>query len=279
MLNIPTYVIYHSADFDGLFCREIARRGLPRATLIGWNYGDPVPVIPEGARLYLLDLSIHELMRHPDLVWIDHHGSAIDEFSPKIEGYRIDGVAACRLAWQWFHRQKHCALPTKSQYVERTVREPYPVQLAGEYDVWDKRNPDAEVFQYGLQGTKLTDHMWNHMFDNQSVEMILRAGEAVRHVKDQENRDCILREGFSIQFEGLTLLACNHPFSGSHLFTAGLTQEHDACMRFHYNGHTWKYSLYHAPGKEHHDLTRIAKKYGGGGHRGACGFVSPTPII
>lgn len=31
-----------------------------------------------------------------------------------------------------------------------------------------------------------------------------------------------------------------------------------------------------APGKEHHDLSVIAKKYGGGGHRGACGFTADS---
>jgi nanoRNase/pAp phosphatase (c-di-AMP/oligoRNAs hydrolase) len=25
-------------------------------------------------------------------------------------------------------------------------------------------------------------------------------------------------------------------------------------------------------GKEHHDLSQIAVRYGGGGHKGACGF-------
>src|SRR5262245_35335691 len=34
-----------------------------------------------------------------------------------------------------------------------------------------------------------------------------------------------------------------------------------------------------APGKEHHDLSEIAKRYGGGGHRGACGFrTSKLPL-
>ena len=39
-------VIYHSADYDGIFCREIAHKFLPDAELIGWNFGDvPLPFI------------------------------------------------------------------------------------------------------------------------------------------------------------------------------------------------------------------------------------------
>jgi hypothetical protein len=58
------------------------------------------------------------------------------------------------------------------------------------------------------------------------------------------------------------------------LFTAGLKPEHDACLGFNWTGKNWRASLYHAPGKEHHDLSLIAVKHGGGGHRGACGFVA-----
>lgn len=42
-----TTVIYHSADFDGIFCREIARKfiGNEDVNYIGWNFGDaPIPV-------------------------------------------------------------------------------------------------------------------------------------------------------------------------------------------------------------------------------------------
>jgi hypothetical protein len=51
-----TTVIYNSADFDGIFCREIARKFLPQAELIGWNFGDPKIPVPKGA-FYILDLS------------------------------------------------------------------------------------------------------------------------------------------------------------------------------------------------------------------------------
>lgn len=153
-----TYVIHHSADFDGIFCREIARKFLPDSELIGWDYGDPVPEIPKDAKLYMLDISIGNsgltnndgLMGHPNLIWIDHHKSAIEKFGNDIPGYRIDGVAACRLAWQWF---MHCALPdhdghelpSKSDYVDRRVFEPLAVLLAGEYDVWDSRPCDTLI--------------------------------------------------------------------------------------------------------------------------------------
>lgn len=37
---MTTTVTHHSADFDGIFCREIARKFIPDAKLIGWDFGD-----------------------------------------------------------------------------------------------------------------------------------------------------------------------------------------------------------------------------------------------
>lgn len=287
-------VIYHRADFDGIFCREIARKFLGEsAEYIGWHYGDAIPEVSSEAQLYMLDISIEALMRHPNLVWIDHHKSAIETYLPAPYqwdavpriAYVIDGVAACRLAWQFFTGFPACGdvncLPNKGHYVNRSVAEPLAVRLAGEYDIWDKRDPRAELFQHGLR-TRDLDAYWVHLLDLDPeapcVEVLLESGRALQYATTRSNESIIKDLGFTIQFEGLTFLACNHARYNSHLFTAGLKPEHDACFGFKYlPSGGWEVSLYHAPGKEHHDLSVIAKKHGGGGHRGACGFRTETP--
>ena len=293
-----TTVIHHSADFDGIFCREIARKFLPEAELIGWDYGNPpIPMPPEG-QVYVLDLSPDCLCDHAALtgtiwnrlVWIDHHKSAIDKYEakgfPKISGYRIDGVAACRLAWQWFmvhHVPQDQELPRKEKFIEREVDEPLAVRLAGEYDIWDKRDPNADLFQMGLRSRNLGPDTWDILLSGPTdpqgdiyVDTLLSAGEGVQFYVREQNESIIKAAGFTIEFEGLKFLACNHARYNSHLFTAGLTPEHDGCFGFAWRDGQWAVSLYHAPGKEHHDLSKIAAKYGGGGHRGACGFRAKT---
>ncbi len=281
-----TTVIHHSADMDGIFCREIARKFLPDATLVGWDYGNPVPEMPPSGdgdhSLYMLDISVDGLMDYPGLTWIDHHKSAMEKYPAAIPGYRIDGVAACRLAWQWFTSEPgvkwfpgaSCPLASKQDFVGRTVSEPWAVRLAGEYDIWDKRDPDSELFQHGLRSEELYPSTWETLLGNHggTVVRLLNQGRALQYAKTQENASIIKASGFSIDFDGLRFLACNAARYNSHLFTAGLTPEHDACFGFRWTGTDWSVSLYHAPGKEHHDLSLIAVKYGGGGHRGACGF-------
>lgn len=283
---MKTYVIHHSADFDGIFCREIARKFLPDAELIGWDYGHDTPNIPDDARLYMLDISIGDtglinqdgLMDHPNLIWIDHHKSAIEKFPSTIPGYRIDGVAACRLAWQWFQfNPDNFPRFDKQAFVERKVVEPWAVRLAGEYDIWDKRDDNAELFQHGLRSEELYPNTWDALLstsvgDEGTVARLLNQGRALQYARTKENASVIKEIGFTLQWEGLTFLACNAARYNSLLFTEGLTPDHDACFGFKWTGNDWSVSLYHAPGKEHHDLSKIAVKYGGGGHRGACGF-------
>ena len=58
--DMKTTVVYHSADYDGIFCREIARKFLPDAELIGWNFGDAhLPQPTSGSGHYVvMDLPI-----------------------------------------------------------------------------------------------------------------------------------------------------------------------------------------------------------------------------
>lgn len=314
---MKTLVIYHKADFDGLFSREICKRALgDTAEYLGWDYGDPLPQIEAGHPVIMVDISVDGLMDHRPLVWIDHHKSAIDKYSPHIPGYRIDGVAACRLAWQWFFGADVCrnplldpcitsiTLPDKQAFVDRKVVEPYAVQLAGEYDIWDKRNPHTDVFQSGLRSIDLTMH-WpallrltkkpsiedvERMMDiGHTIEVapdgtiydpiiytLLANGRILEYTTAEANASLMADVSFELEWEGLRFLAINKPRGNSRTFAAGVKPEHDALLTFYWLRNKWRISLYHAPHRTDVDLSVIATKYGGGGHRGACGFECKT---
>lgn len=292
---MKTTVIYHSADFDGLFCREIAKKFLPEAELIGWDFGDSPVSVPAEGTIFVMDLPVDRIFGMTfggeghlpwleRVIWIDHHKSSIETHNRTIPGYRIDGVAACRLAWQWFeHTPNWCAGTMKDAYVARNVPEPLAVRLAGEYDIWDKRDPRAELFQHGLRSQELTELTWRLLLiDDGSadgvVESLLHQGKVLQYARDQEYKEVIQQQGFDLLFEGLNFLACNsHELDiRSQLFIEGIRDHHDALLGFTWTGSQWRVSLYHITNHEHHDLSEIAKKYGGGGHKGACGFVCAT---
>jgi oligoribonuclease NrnB/cAMP/cGMP phosphodiesterase (DHH superfamily) len=292
-------VIYHSADFDGLFCREIAKRFLPGAELIGWDYGDPKIPFPSEGAVYILDLSPDSLggdtYDSSRIIWIDHHKTAIEKYPATIPGYRIDGVSACRLAWQWFslphfERDEVLPMPLKQDFIDRTVSEPYAVRLAGEYDIWDKRDPNADVLQMGLRSRELSEHDWKMLLSDQvdpaikdtgmdstDSELIcsnlLQAGFMIQAYQNGIDEGS-MKHSFIVEFDGLKFLALNTPQKGSFVFASKDVPEtgHDALLKLNWTGTVWDCSMYHAKGRSELDLSIIAQKYGGGGHKGACGF-------
>lgn len=310
-MKTKTTVIHHSADYDGIFCREIARASIKDCELIGWDFADPpLPVPPEGD-IYIVDLPVDRVFgfdfskcepktSEPGvsdregftnrLIWIDHHKSSIDSHPEDLPGYRIDGVAACRLLWQWFKiRTNGDPLPTKEQFINRSVIEPIAVRLAGEYDIWDKRDPDADLFQYGLRSQEITPSYWNGMFEhdqgpdnamphryNGVVMALLEQGKSVRYAQQTQDKSLVEHRSFIIELDGIKFLCLNTGRYNSLTFESKDVPEtgHDALMGFAFTGKLWTISMYHAKHRTDLDLSKIAVKHGGGGHRGACGFTS-----
>lgn len=296
-----TLVIHHSADLDGLCSREVARRSLgDTADYLGWDYGQPVPDLSTYGVVYLIDISLpREVMAEhaAKLIWIDHHKSAIEAMKDlTIDGYRIDGVAACRLAWQYFHTANYArnkmldpcmTLPEKQAFLDRKVVEPYAVQLLGEYDIWDKRNPDTDPFQLGMQGEK--EPLWSTLFDDAGkhyddqgrptrarfarnlIERIVDRGHAIQAYLDTVNAKIITERGFDVKWEGFLFRALNIARSNSLVFQAAIKPEHDGCLSYFWDGGKWRFSLYGVEHKKDLDLSVIASKHGGGGHKQACG--------
>lgn len=266
--------IFHKSDFDGLCSEQIARKALgDTSDYLGFEYGEDVPDLKPYDQVYMIDISMPvEIMeKHSNkIIYLDHHKSQIDKFSHiLLIGQQIDGVAACRIAWQWFFGDKAAI---KDDYINRNTKEPYCIQLLGEYDIWDKRNKDTDLFQVGLSSVKVVD--WEMAFSKNSSEYaqeIVEKGATIWDYNTVVNAQISKERGFDVDFEGLKFRALNIAKCNSITFEAALQDYHDGCLAYFWNGKKWKFSFYHAKGKEHHDLTKIAVKYGGGGHRGACG--------
>jgi len=299
----------------------------------GYDYGDPTPTpfllgtldpvyegLEGGGRripsvddwaqyedIYIVDLSVDSLMSRPELrekiVWIDHHKSAIDKWDlcgndesvRPFKGLRLDGVAACRLCWQYFNTVGAGSSMILDLYRDRKVEEPLLLTLAGEYDIWNLTDPRALPLQFGLR--TLSDEQLRefakNQFDHQfltagrvgafgnaleleafgALEDLIKTGITIKAYCDKQNREYATDHARTLEWEGLKFCALNIGQRGnSKLLDGGLKPEHQACFAWRYTGDAVMVSLYHVPGHEDIDLSAIAKRYGGGGHRGACGF-------
>lgn len=294
----PILIIYHKADYDGKMSAAVCFYWLcgatGEATMLGWDYGDPLPDISSYARVYMVDISNDLLVpaNKDKIIWIDHHRTAIEKYGNAWDGIRIEGVAACRLCWQWFqsHFRKE-RYPSKQDFIDRTVQEPPVVRLLGEYDVWDHRDQNAHLLQYGLRVDgigvdALTDYLSDYEYSKQKSDeatlsqWLLNGAIASRYAMTLDKS--MAKRSYEIMWEGLRFLVLNTALGNSHTFLSRVNATHDALLMWRWDGHRCKVSLYHAPGKEHHDLSVIAKKFGGGGHPGACGFETfhvPVPLL
>lgn len=306
-------VVYHSGDYDGEFCREIARhyfdqyRGAqPKPdvlTFVGWDYSDPKLDFPAEGQVYVLDLNPECFKEFPGIdqaqkrvIWIDHHKTAIDKWGTYLPGFRIDGVAACRLAWQWFISLPHDPQLTyfpqsKEAFVNRQVIEPLAVRLAGEYDIWDHRGDGDTEFQLGLRAQE--EIHWPMLLEDGDPEKRAPADAYVRNIITtgrfiqsyvRKANALKMKNAFVMAFKGLKFLCLNGSSRGSLTFEALDKPEtgHDALMLFYWSGKLWEFSLYHAKHRTDLDLSQIAAGYGGGGHRGAAGFRTeriPFPLF
>jgi len=307
-------IFYHSADLDGKCSAAIALRYEKQCwnrdcELYPINYGDTFPwdKITAGRRVYMLDFSLqpfdpnmYRLANNCDLIWVDHHKTALDEW---IKG-ELDadgellaksklncvancqlGKAGCELTWELLYNQigDGASGDTKGVYVAKM---PHAVMLLGRFDVWDEKCalvPWSHIlaFQYGmrLRDAEPRSLLWLELFGDSGIEeevdrmkAICAGGNAVLAYDAKQNEIAMSACSFETTFESLRALAANRGPTNSKLFESKWDPEkHDIMISFYWSHRgEWKVSLYTT--KPDIDCGALCKKHGGGGHPKAAGF-------
>lgn len=275
---------YHKSDLDGKCGAAIVRRKYSECALIGVDYPDrpDFDSIERGETIFVVDFCFEpEDMRaiaaiaKVDFVWIDHHKSAIEKMESNlmthIQGKREIGKAACELTWKYLFPD-----------------EPMPeaVRLLGRYDILDTKNPlwDEFIlpFQYGmrLNWWEPFSSQWQTLFEHSSVVGDIKDnGECIVVYEAQRNKNYAKIMAFPVEFEGQNAWAINKALSNSKIFgTLPNANDRALWILFSYQAGIWRYSLYSAPDGGI-DVSKIAVKYGGGGHAGAAGFQSDKYLL
>jgi len=272
----------HHNDADGRASAAIVRRAFGRDTILHeMNYGDPIPweLISNADRVVMVDFSLSrpdmlQIARKKSFIWIDHHISAIKELSgvsEDWEGIRDARDAACVLTWRYF-------------FPDQVV--PHPIVLIGDRDAWHWQEAETGAFDEGLyqQDTNpYNDDLWNPLLDNdaQFIGQLVARGKVLREARLHNIQRQVDNYGYAVNFEGFRAMAINirgNGDIGSYIQQLGYQLAYcyiDNCQ----NGNLMTFvGLYSSDV----DVSEIAKKFGGGGHRGASGFsfqrsCSPFP--
>lgn len=240
------------------------------------TYGDEFPfdIIKDNETVYIVDYSIEpeEMERlleiTEDIIWIDHHITTIQKYKdfPKdIPGFRVVGVAGCVLTWLYFNKPD--VLDVKPIVFEPEEL-PDPIKYIGDRDVWTWKYGDDTL--HFCSGAELHDMHplscdWITLFEN--IKEVMQEGLVVERYKRQKNKLYINEFGFTRKFEGHTANIVNVGQVDSKIFDS-LENLEEIQIMYVYTGKYYKVSIR----SQTVDVSKIAVKYGGGGHKEAAGW-------
>jgi oligoribonuclease NrnB/cAMP/cGMP phosphodiesterase (DHH superfamily) len=302
---MKTACVYHSIDLDGWMSAAIVKHWSNQPAkptehicgifdYIGYNYGQPIPNLSEYDKVILVDVSFPKeemLVLNKklgiDFIWVDHHISAIKDVEEIHKdfilpnGLRDTKFAACELTWMFL-------FPDKPM--------PEIVRLLGRYDCFGHKGTEEEQkvlqFQYGARSRvyDMNDAYNYFIKDTQLhsidlVKKVLSSGIEIYKYLCTEAKQIYKRAfpaNFALSQEDIyggggailyRFLCVNQDrFNPINFGIDYHKDRYDGFACFWFANGKWNFSLYNDNGEV--DCSLIAKQYGGGGHKGAAGFVT-----
>ena len=264
-------ICIHHNDLDGRCSAAIVRRYFKEGIDVVFHetdYKDPVPL----GRVAGEDVVIVDFSYKPDdmlnivelansVVWIDHHATARDypyQYLPGLRDFADKSKSGCELTWLHY-------FPTEQM--------PMAVQLIGDYDKWALSLEDSKVFYEGMKLEKHgpEEYLWRELLDAaywKKVKEIIDAGRIATKYRDNYCAGLCKSFGYETEIDGRRAYACNQFMFGSGGFVHYFAQ-YPLCIAYLHDGKQFTVSLYSTTV----DVGQIAKGHGGGGHKGAAGFV------
>ena len=214
---------FHSRDLDGCCSGAIVKKKYPDCELYGIDYGEEFPwnKAKEYPLAFMVDFSLPiedmaKLNKITELVWIDHHISAIKDYDKhldlmeeyelnektEIQGIREVGKAGCELTWEYLFSDK---------------KTPEAVRLLGSYDTWryvnSGKEEDIDVlpFQMGarMEDLEPASEMWDVLLISNDLQatfhinQLTEKGKTILDYQDSQNTMTCKSNAFEVNFEGL----------------------------------------------------------------------------
>lgn len=289
-------VLYHSHDLDGKCSGAIVKKYLlekgiedNEIDMIPFDYGYKFPYdkINKTDTIYIVDISVNpfnemvEILEKYNIVWVDHHKTVLDKVNlnhVKYTGKLSTEESACELCWKYFFKNEPSTL----------------IKLLGTYDIFKNAGDDfwneiVSPFQYGMRSYS-NDCSTNYKFweiilnqneedEDKFIKNTIKIGNGILSYIKKENNSICNRNSFEAKFHGLNAICCNTNMHSS-LFFSSLQNlnDYDIMLAYEYNNsNKIKVSLFTT--KDYIDVSKLAGKYGGGGHKKAGGFMTDNLVL
>lgn len=254
-----------------------------------------------------LEYLINLIKSGNNILWIDHHKTSLDLLETKLKDYHLEYDNFTHVI-----DTSHCATYLVYEFFIKEIYGcdyefsiPEFIQYINSHDLWLHNKPHTEEFVYGIGAClstpmtfikHITGDKDTNIFkpgfimyfcDSMAINHMISDGIAIKKYLENMYKKQVEDKAFEIkindrisekQYKGLALNG-----AGNSLVFGDKINEYDFVCLFSYYGDKWRYSIYSA--KDDVDCSDIAYKLGyfsglgGGGHKGAAGFVTDTNIL
>lgn len=259
-------IIYHGECPDGF-----------SAAWVAWKkFGDGADYVPAhhqelppedlvGKEIFMLDFSFPmEIMarivkENKKVTVIDHHKSAEGSVKMAHEYLYEMNHSGAALAWRFF-------------YPDLTI--PWLIKYVEDMDIWKLKLPDIFAMTLVLNSFKKDFETWNKLakdLDDESVrDQYIKQGNIILKYENKLIDEIMDSNKEIVNFEGYEVYAINAPHAfASQIGNALCREKFPMAIVWQRSGGRIDVSL---RSEGDFDVSGIAKKYGGGGHKNAAGF-------
>lgn len=265
MKNIA--VLYHKNCLDGLGGAYAAWKKFGNtAEYIPVYHGGPVPEL-SGKEVYMIDFSYPgDLLpkleaANKKLVVLDHHEGAKEDVEKVKEHIYDMDRSGTGIAWEYFHKGQ--PLPRLLAYIQ-------------DGDLWRHSLPNAREVSAYLGTMRLEFEVLDALVAKaetaESFEDIVHKGKAFSEYREYVCQN-LAEQAVEVQFDEFTIFAVSAP----RLFRSELghilaKKKGPLAIVWYPNNGMWHFSM---RGDGTVDLSEVAKRRGGNGHRNAASFMLP----
>lgn len=258
-----------------------------------------ISFVNEGDVVYIVDYSFTEktypilkelLDKCFEVIWIDHHDSSIDLMNAHEELREVPGIRSKKLsgaALTYVYTFFIYGSPNEEEDTDSILDQdtssilPLWIHLVSDYDTWTLKENTTMKFKLGVDAlyditvpVNSEENMFYKLIDTYdpdiTVQKIIKAGSYVESYVDNQNSEYRNSYAFQGELNGTKVAVINYKKNSSvfgHLY-----EEYPAVVGYVFDGEKYQYSIYSRENGV--DCRKIAEMYGGGGHRGAAGFIS-----
>jgi nanoRNase/pAp phosphatase (c-di-AMP/oligoRNAs hydrolase) len=263
-----TVILYHANCTDGFGAAFAAwKKFKDRATYLPVEHQVPPPEGLKNKAIYMVDFcykapTLKKLTKaNREVIVLDHHIGVKDDMKEATSHVFQNNHSGSVIAWNYFHPKKKT--PRLLLHIEDT-------------DLWKFKVPHTREVSAALELVPFDFKTWDRIMKGYELlrtrKKFIEKGKNIREYQIAVVRRVVLKAQ-EVEFEGYRTFVANSPVLASEIGHTLVLKRPPIAIVWSQDRKRINVSL-RSDGTV--DVSLLAKKYGGGGHRSASGFTFPA---